>query len=62
MAILKKLDIFWIRIHYNKKWKLLIFNAIITSKGLYNLEILAPTEATGNLLNIFQLKDLRKKM
>ena len=60
MAILKKLDIFWIKTHYSKKWKLLVFNAVITSKVLYGLETLEPTEAAGRLLNTFQLKGVRK--
>ena len=60
MAILKKLDIFWIKTHCSKKWKLLVFNAVITSKVLYGLETLEPTEAAGRLLNTFQLKGLRK--
>ena len=60
MAILKTLDIFWIKTHCSKKWKLLVFNAVITSKVLYGLETLEPTEAAGRLLNTFQLKGLRK--
>ena len=55
MAILKKLDIFWIKTHCSKKWKLLVFNAVITSKVLYGLETLDPTEAAGRLLSTFQL-------
>ena len=55
MAILKTLDIFWIKTHCSKKWKLLVFNAVITSKVLYGLETLEPTEAAGRLLNTFQL-------
>jgi hypothetical protein len=54
------LDIFWIKTHCSKKWKLLVFNAVITSKVLYGLETLEPTEAAGRLLNTFQLKGLRK--
>ena len=40
--------------------KLLVFNAVITSKVLYGLETLEPTEAAGRLLDTFQLKGLRK--
>ena len=47
MAILKKLDIVWIKTHCNKKWKRLVFNAVITSKVLYGLETLEPREAAG---------------
>jgi hypothetical protein len=61
MTIPKKLDIFCIKIHYNKKSKLFVFDPVVTSKILYNLEILEPIQATGRLLNIFQLKNLFKK-
>ena len=55
MAILRKLDLFWIKTHCSKKWKLLVFNAVITSRVLYGLETLDPTEAAGRLLSTFQL-------
>ena len=32
------MDIFWIKTHCSKKWKLLVFNAVITSIVLYGLE------------------------
>ena len=60
MAVLKKLDIFWLKAQCSKKWKLTVYNAIITSKVLYGLETLEPTQATAKLLNTFQLKGLRK--
>ena len=60
MAILKKLDIFWGKAQCNRSWKLRVFNAVITSKVLYGLETLEPTESAGRLLNTFQLKGLRK--
>ena len=60
MVILKKLDIFWLKTNCNKKWKLLVYGAVITSKLLYGLETLEPTESAGKLLNTFQLKGLRK--
>ena len=60
MAILKKLDIFWGKARCNRSWKLRVFNAVITSKVLYGLETLEPTESAGRLLNTFQLKGLRK--
>ena len=60
MAVLKKLDIFWLKAQSSKKWKLTVYNAIITSKVLYALETLEPTQATTKLLNTFQLKGLRK--
>jgi len=60
MAILKKLDIFWLKSRCSKKWKLLAYNAVITSKVLYGLETLEPTESASKLLNTFQLRGLRK--
>ena len=60
MVIFKKLDIFWLKTNCNKKWKLLVYDAVITSKLLYGLETLEPTESAGKLLNTFQLKGLRK--
>ena len=60
MVILKKLDIFWLETKCNKKWKLLVYNAVITTKLLYGLETLEPTESAGKLLNTVQLKGLRK--
>ena len=49
MAVLKKLDIFWLRANCNKKWNLLVYSSVIVSKLLYGLESLS-------LLNTFQLK------
>ena len=60
MVILKNLDIFWLETNCNKKWKLLVYNAVITTKLLYGLETLEPTESAGKLLNTVQLKGLRK--
>ena len=60
MPVLKKLDIFWLKTDCSKKWKLLVFNAVICSKLLYGLETLEPTETAGRLLDTFQLKGLRK--
>ena len=54
IAVLKKLDIFWLKAQCSKKWKLTVYNAIITSKELYGLETLEPTQATAKLLNTFQ--------
>ena len=41
MAVLKKLDIFWLRANCNKKWNLLVYNSVIVSKLLYGLESLS---------------------
>ena len=44
----------------NKKWKLLVYNSVIVSRVLYGLESLEPTENIGRMLDVFQLKGLRK--
>ena len=59
MAVLKQLDVFWLKASCSKEWKMLVYNAAIVSKLLYGLESLEPTDATGSLLNTFQLKGLR---
>ena len=40
MAILKRLDIFWLHCDCSKRLKLQVFNAVIRSKLLYGLESL----------------------
>jgi hypothetical protein len=60
MPILKKLDTFWCKAECNQKWKLLVFNAVIVSKLLYGLETIEPNNSVNNLIDIFQLKGLRK--
>ena len=60
IALLQKLDVFWPKTNCTKRWKLLVFNAVVTSKVLYGLETLEPTCSAGNLLDTFQLKGLRK--
>ena len=60
MPILKRLDIFWNKTSCNLKWKMLVYNAIITTKNFYSLESFEPTDSTGRLLDTFQLKALRK--
>ena len=60
ISVLKSLDLFWNKANCSTKWKLLVFNAVITSRVLYGLESLESTESVGRLLNTFQLKGLRK--
>ena len=63
MVVLKKLDVFWLKSQCSKQiWKLLVYNAVITSKVLYGLETLEPTESASRLLNTFQLRGLRKNL
>ena len=60
MALLQKLDVFWLKTNCSRRWKLLVFNAVVTSKVLYGLETLEPTCSVANVLDTFQLKGLRK--
>ena len=60
MAIPERLDLFWLKTKCCKKWKLLVYDAVITSKLFYGVETLEPTTAAANLLNVFQLKGRRK--
>ena len=55
MAVLKRLDIFWLKTRCGKRWKLLVYDAVITNKIL-----IEPTHAAATLLNTRQLKGLRK--
>ena len=48
MAGLKKVDISWLKANCNRRWKVLVYNAVIVSKLLYGLESLEPTDATGS--------------
>ena len=52
----------WLKTKCYKKWKLLVYDAVITSKFLYDLKTLKPTAAAANLLNTFQLEGLRKML
>ena len=62
MAVLKQLHTFWLKAACGKRWKLLVYDAVITNKLLYGLESIEPTYAAATLLNTFQLKGLRKKL
>ena len=61
MAVFKKLDTFWLKTACGKRWKLLVYDAVITNTLLYGLESIEHMHAAATLLNTFQLKGLRKK-
>ena len=44
----------------NKKWQLIIYDAVIKSKLLYNLETIYITKSLTNKLDAFHLRGLRK--
>ncbi len=60
MPVLRPLDLFWRQTKCSNKWKLNVYNAVITSKLVYGLETLQFTGKTLNKMNTFQMKALRK--
>ena len=56
----KKLNLFWNEPSANRKWKLLIYDAVIKSKLLYNLETVHLTRSLRQKLDAFHLRGLRK--
>ena len=50
IPVLKKLDISWLKFQCSGNWKLIVYNAVITTKVLYGLEMLETTKATANRL------------
>ena len=55
-----KLDSYWKASQASKKWKLIIFDAIIRSKLLYGLETVHLTQSMSKTLDAFQMRGLRK--
>jgi len=55
-----KLNLFWKNSSAGKKWQLIVYNAVIQSKLLYNLETLCLTKSLRKKLDTFHLRGLRK--
>ena len=55
-----KLAPYWKASNASKKWKLIIYDAIIRSKLLYGLETVHLTDAMSKKLDVFHLKGLRQ--
>ena len=55
-----RLHAYWKATNANKKWQLIIFDAIVRSKLLYGLETVHLTQSMARKLDVFQLKGLRK--
>ena len=55
-----KLHVYWKATNASKKWKLVIFDALVRSKLQYGLETLHLTQSMARKLDVFQLKGLRK--
>ena len=60
MCIMKKLDIFWKHTDNPKKWKIIVYNAIIRTKLMYGLESAQLNDSIKQYLDTFQVKGLRK--
>ena len=60
MPVLRSSDLFWKQTTCTEKWKINVYNAVVTSKLVYGLETLQFTDTTLNNMNTFQLKGLRK--
>jgi hypothetical protein len=60
MPVLKQLDILWRKANCSIGWKLLVYQAVITSKVLYGLETIQLIDSVAAKLDVFQLKGLRK--
>ena len=59
MTTLKRLDIFWNKTPLSKKWKLRVYDAVITTKLLYGLESASLSNTYKKRLDAFQNKGLR---
>ena len=57
---MRKLKDFWNKTNCTRKWKAMIFNAIIISQLIYGLETLPLNENLVNKLDAFQMKGFRK--
>ena len=55
-----RLKLFWNKADTTIKWKLQVYDAIISSKLLYGLETMQLTQGEKNRLNAFQNRDIRR--
>ena len=58
----KRLDIFWNKAPLPNKWKLRVYDAVITIKLLYGLEPASLSNADKQRLDAFRNKGLRKTL
>ncbi len=56
----KKLKVFWNNTSCSKKWKALVYNAVVISQLIYGLETLPLTNNLLNKLDAFQMRGFRK--
>ena len=57
---MRSLNRFWTKVKGSIKWKLNVYNAVITSKVIYGLETTELTENLAQRLDAFQQKRIRK--
>ena len=57
-----KLNAYWKATRATKRWKIIVYDAIIRSKLLYGLETIHLTPALAKKLDAFQYRGLRKIM
>ena len=60
MTTWRRLALFWKASNVSKKWQLVIYDAVIKSKLLYNLETVFLTQSLRKKLEAFQLRGLRQ--
>ena len=60
LTTLQRLDIFWNKTQFFKKWKLRVYGAVITTKLLYGLESASLSNTDKKRLDAFQNEGLRK--
>ncbi len=56
----QKLSLFWKDSNTNKKWQLIIYDAVVKSKLLYSLEAIYITKSLTNKLDAFHLRGCAK--
>ena len=60
MSTWRRLAVFWKASNVSKKWQLIIYDAVIKTKLLYNLETVFLTQALRKKMEAFQLRGLRQ--
>ena len=60
MTTWRRLAIFWKASNISKKWQLVVYDAVIKGKLLYNLETVSLTQSLRKKLEAFQLRGLRQ--
>ena len=59
MITAQKLNIFWRHANVPKKWKLIVYNAVVISQLVFGLNTIKFTNPMLNKLDAFQIRGLR---